>query len=92
MPQLELFHIPSPCRGICQNGQNGFCRGCFRSREERFHWMQFSDEEKRYVIKLCKARQHRWLKKQIEIKMQKQPAENEVMDDLFGNEIDEGQN
>jgi len=86
MPQLELFHIPSPCKGICQNGKNGFCRGCFRSREERFHWMQFSDEEKRYVIKLCKARQHRWLKKQIEIKQQTVSEIKEPTPDMFESE------
>ena len=67
MPQLELFHIPSPCKGICVNGTNGFCQGCFRSRDERFYWMKLNDEQKRHVIKLCQSRQHRWLKKQIEL-------------------------
>jgi len=33
--QLEFFDIPSPCRGICQADDRGFCRGCLRSREER---------------------------------------------------------
>lgn len=84
MPQLELFHIPSPCKGICQNGINGFCQGCFRSREERFQWMQFSDEKKRHVIKLCKTRKMRWLKKQIETRIQQLPKEDDPTADLFG--------
>lgn len=73
MAQLELFQIPSPCIGICQNGTNGYCQGCFRSREERFNWLQFSDQQKRQVVKLCRSRKYRWLKKQIELKQQ-QPA------------------
>ena len=45
--QLEFFDIPSPCRGICQADDRGFCRGCLRSREERFGWMSMSDAQKR---------------------------------------------
>ncbi|MBP1129573.1 MULTISPECIES: DUF1289 domain-containing protein [Serratia] len=57
MPQqLEFFDIPSPCRGICQADDRGFCRGCLRSREERFGWMQMSDAQKRDVLRLCRQR------------------------------------
>ncbi|CAI0865717.1 DUF1289 domain-containing protein [Serratia grimesii] len=57
MPQqLEFFDIPSPCRGICQADERGFCRGCLRSREERFGWMQMSDAQKRDVLRLCYQR------------------------------------
>lgn len=57
MPQqLEFFDIPSPCRGICQADDRGFCRGCLRSREERFGWMQMSDAQKRDVLRLCHQR------------------------------------
>ncbi|MGB8663521.1 MAG: DUF1289 domain-containing protein [Serratia inhibens] len=57
MPQqLEFFDIPSPCRGICQADERGFCRGCLRSREERFGWMQMSDAQKRDVLRLCHQR------------------------------------
>lgn len=66
MPQLELFQIPSPCIGVCENGPNGFCYGCFRSRDERFYWTKLADEEKRHVIKLCKMRKRRWLAKRKE--------------------------
>ena len=57
MPQqLEFFDIPSPCRGICQADDRGFCRGCLRSREERFGWIQMSDAQKRDVLRLCRQR------------------------------------
>ncbi|HBB6017381.1 TPA: DUF1289 domain-containing protein, partial [Escherichia coli] len=26
--QLEFFPVQSPCRGICQSDERGFCRGC----------------------------------------------------------------
>lgn len=54
--QLEFFDIPSPCRGICQADERGFCRGCLRNREERFSWMQMSDMQKRDVLRLCRQR------------------------------------
>ena len=66
MPQLELFQIPSPCIGVCENGPNGYCYGCFRSRDERFYWTKLEDEQKHHVIKLCKMRKRRWLAKRAE--------------------------
>ena len=54
--QLDFFPIPSPCVGICQANNRGYCKGCFRSREERFHWQQLTNEQKRNVIRLCKQR------------------------------------
>ncbi|MEM7851989.1 DUF1289 domain-containing protein, partial [Morganella morganii] len=30
--QLHFFDIPSPCVGICQLNEKGYCRGCYRSR------------------------------------------------------------
>ncbi|WP_304166695.1 DUF1289 domain-containing protein [Lonsdalea britannica] len=58
--QLELFPVPNPCRGICQVNERGFCRGCFRSRTERFNWMQMSDAEKQNVLRLCRQRMKRY--------------------------------
>ncbi|WP_127956703.1 DUF1289 domain-containing protein [Serratia microhaemolytica] len=60
--QLELFSIPNPCRHICQTDDRGFCRGCLRSREERFRWMQMEDSEKREVLRLCRQRYLRQLR------------------------------
>jgi len=54
--QLEFFPVPSPCCGICQTDARGYCRGCLRSREERFNWMRFSDAQKREVLRLCRQR------------------------------------
>lgn len=57
--QLEFFAIPSPCIGVCELNSKGYCKGCLRSREERLHWLQFDDEQKRQVIRLCQARKVR---------------------------------
>lgn len=54
--QGELFEIKSPCRGICVVNNRGFCKGCFRSRQERFHWNEFSTHQKQLVVNLCEKR------------------------------------
>ncbi|EJF7711822.1 MULTISPECIES: DUF1289 domain-containing protein [Providencia] len=61
--QLEFFEIPNPCRGICQSNEQGYCRGCYRTRDERFNWLKFSDTEKRNVLRLCHQRYLRILNK-----------------------------
>ncbi|WP_338882477.1 DUF1289 domain-containing protein [Xenorhabdus sp. TH1] len=60
--QLEFFAIPNPCRGVCESDPRGFCRGCYRSREERFIWMKLSDGEKREILRLCHQRKLRELR------------------------------
>ncbi|MCK8538363.1 DUF1289 domain-containing protein [Yersinia ruckeri] len=74
--QLEFFDIPSPCRGICQADDRGFCRGCFRSREERFGWMQMTDRQKHDVLRLCRQRLLRQLRasKKPEEPLPEQPS------------------
>ncbi|MFT2111252.1 DUF1289 domain-containing protein [Marinomonas sp. 2405UD68-3] len=62
MEQIELFQVESPCRGICQNSAKGFCKGCLRSREERYQWFTLSEVEKRKVLQTCKHRWQRLLK------------------------------
>ncbi|QDP00584.1 DUF1289 domain-containing protein [Thalassotalea sp. PS06] len=57
--QLEFFDIPSPCRGVCKSDNRGYCQGCFRTRDERFGWLNFSAAEKQRVIKLCQQREKR---------------------------------
>ena len=61
--QLDLFSmpLPSPCIGVCRLNQKGYCEGCFRTRDERFHWLQLSDMEKKNVIRLCQQRKKRFL-------------------------------
>ncbi|MTD39772.1 DUF1289 domain-containing protein [Erwinia sp. CPCC 100877] len=58
--QLEFFPVHSPCRGVCQSDERGYCRGCMRSRDERFNWQKMSDAQKREVLRLCRQR---WLRK-----------------------------
>jgi predicted Fe-S protein YdhL (DUF1289 family) len=60
MQQLEFFAIPSPCIGVCESGPRGYCKGCFRSREERLHWLKIA----------CNRRKQAWLRKKIETKQQ----------------------
>lgn len=59
MEQLEFFAIPSPCIGVCQADNRGYCLGCLRSRDERFGWNAMNDAEKRKVIELCQQRKKR---------------------------------
>lgn len=63
--QLEFFEIPSPCRGICQTNEQGYCRGCYRTRDERFGWLKFADAEKRNIIRLCRQRYLRAASKKV---------------------------
>ncbi|WP_407333193.1 DUF1289 domain-containing protein [Enterovibrio sp. 27052020O] len=56
MEQLDFFTVPSPCIGVCQVNNKGYCKGCFRSRDERFHWNDFNSEQRRNVVRLCKQR------------------------------------
>lgn len=63
MEQLEFFSIPSPCIGMCQSGPRGYCKGCFRSREERLHWLKVDDQTKRIIIKACNRRKKAYLNK-----------------------------
>ncbi|MDT0583285.1 MAG: DUF1289 domain-containing protein [Glaciecola sp.] len=69
MQQLEFFAIPSPCIGVCQSGPRGYCKGCFRSREERLHWLKIDDQTKRIIVKACNRRKQSWLKKQSASKL-----------------------
>ncbi|NKF49656.1 DUF1289 domain-containing protein [Shewanella sp. WXL01] len=59
MEQLSFFSVPSPCVGICQTDARGYCMGCFRSRDERFNWMNLSEVQKQDVVRLCRARKRR---------------------------------
>lgn len=59
LQQLEFFEIPSPCIGVCETNNNGFCRGCYRSREERLYWPQVDNATKRVIIQACSRRKKR---------------------------------
>lgn len=57
--QHEMFQVDSPCIGVCTSGARGYCRGCLRSRMERFHWHEMSDNQKVTVVRLCQSRKAR---------------------------------
>ncbi len=59
--QVEIFSIESPCIGVCQANNKGYCQGCFRSRDERFYWNELNDADKRRVITQCALRKKRVL-------------------------------
>lgn len=62
MQQLEFFEILSPCIGVCEANNRGYCKGCFRSRDERLYWLKFTETDKRHVVRLCQQRKARVLK------------------------------
>ena len=62
--QMEIFAVPSPCIGVCQAGPKGYCLGCYRTRDERFHWLQINDAARRTVIKACQKRKAMALRQQ----------------------------
>lgn len=59
MDQIEFFAIQSPCSRECETDKQGYCIKCFRSREERFNWLTFSDSQKQQILRLCKQRSSR---------------------------------
>ncbi len=71
--QGELFTIPSPCKRICEVNNRGYCKGCFRSREERLNWLKYSDFQRQLIINLCEKRRLKVLAAK-----QARPEEKEV--------------
>lgn len=59
MEQLEFFTVPNPCIGVCSTDEKGYCKGCMRNRDERFHWQKLTSAQQLYVIKLCRQRYRR---------------------------------
>ncbi|MCF2948532.1 DUF1289 domain-containing protein [Paraglaciecola aquimarina] len=59
MKQIEIFEIKSPCIGVCEAGPKGFCKGCYRSREERMHWFKLEQDVQSKIIKACGLRKKR---------------------------------
>ncbi|UJF23002.1 DUF1289 domain-containing protein [Shewanella sp. OMA3-2] len=84
MEQLSFFAIPSPCVGVCQSDTKGYCTGCFRSRDERFNWMSFSELQKQDIVRLCvarrKRRQYALFKSQKLLQQQQQANSNNQFD------------
>lgn len=57
--QLEFFEIPSPCINVCESNDAGYCKGCYRNRDERFFWQKLSNGQKRDVLRACRIRRVR---------------------------------
>lgn len=76
--QGELFSIPNPCKGVCTSNSRGYCRGCLRSRQERFHWHEFSPFQQQLIANACEKRRLKIL-----------AARNGVMEEDFGEEPDQ---
>jgi len=87
--QGELFKIPNPCKGICEVNNKGFCKGCFRSRQERFHWNEFTDFQKYQVVQICGVREKRVeaARRAKLLKEQQMLEQQKAQFDLFGEPI-----
>ncbi|MDK1287149.1 DUF1289 domain-containing protein [Pseudoalteromonas umbrosa] len=83
MEQIEIFIIPSPCQGICEVNNRGYCKGCFRSREERFCWNQMTEHQKKQVIDLCQRRKKRVMAKKQAESVSSTSKGQDAQDDLF---------
>ncbi|MFT2092394.1 DUF1289 domain-containing protein [Paraglaciecola sp. 2405UD69-4] len=59
MKQIEIFEITSPCVGVCQSGPKGFCLGCYRTRDERLHWIKLEEDVQSKIVKACGIRKKR---------------------------------
>lgn len=78
--QIEIFELPSPCKRACETDQQGYCSTCFRSRDERFGWLTFSNTQKQEVLRLCRQRSLR--KRYYQYQQQlKQNASIKLVDD-----------
>ena len=75
--QLEFFDVPSPCIGICQSDEKGYCLGCMRTRDERQNWISLTTDDKQKVIKRCIQRKRRKDGKGVKAKELAPDAENQ---------------
>ncbi|HIF9069539.1 TPA: DUF1289 domain-containing protein [Photobacterium damselae] len=71
MEQLDFFTVPSPCVGRCESNNRGYCKGCYRSRDERYQWLSLTNDQKRQVIKLCRQRYLRIIRQAKRVKQEK---------------------
>jgi predicted Fe-S protein YdhL (DUF1289 family) len=49
----------SPCINVCSLDEQGFCRGCHRSREEIAAWISMPPERQWEVLRAVEARRPR---------------------------------
>lgn len=82
MEQLEFFTVQSPCVGICTVDEKGYCKGCMRKREERFNWLNMTAAQQLHVIKLCRQRYLRKMRKG-KAGLEEENSTNSPQQDLF---------
>jgi predicted Fe-S protein YdhL (DUF1289 family) len=46
----------SPCINVCSLDEQGFCRGCARSRDEIAGWIRMSAEQQWSVVRAAEER------------------------------------
>lgn len=83
MEQLSFFEVPSPCVGICTVDEKGYCKGCMRKREERFNWLNLTNERKLQVIEQCRQRYLRKIRSGKHYKDNDEQTFEAQNDDLF---------
>ena len=81
MEQLEFFPLESPCIGVCELNNKGYCKGCLRSREERFYWQKMTPVQQQEVLRLCRNRKAR-VEAARRKAMEGEPPEAPVQPDL----------
>ena len=79
--QLEFFEIQSPCINVCESNDKGYCKGCFRNRDERFFWQKLSNGQKRDVLKACRIRRIRATNKAEKVEESSEQVQENL--DLF---------
>lgn len=78
--QLEFFGVPSPCVGVCQSNEKGYCRGCMRTRDERQNWMNFDSNDKQKVIRRCIQRKKRQKNQSISVEVNSEPEKEQEIE------------
>ena len=48
--------VLSPCVGICELDDDGFCLGCLRSTAEISRWSQMNDDERLQLMEMVLPR------------------------------------
>jgi predicted Fe-S protein YdhL (DUF1289 family) len=82
LEQLEFFVVPSPCVGVCTVDEKGYCRGCMRKRDERFNWLNMTPAQQLHIIKLCRQRYLRKIKRD-QANVAEQKIDDSPQQDLF---------
>ena len=42
--------VPTPCIGVCEVGEHGYCKGCFREPDEIADWLSLENKEREKIM------------------------------------------